>query len=154
MPTVHQSNTAKGLVNPPYPARAGEVVAIRETFEVTTAIGGAAGDIIEMLPIPPGCVPVDAVVHFADLDDATAMIVDIGVMSGAWGDADDTRTCGDELFDGIDTPQAGGVARPTLAKAFTIARSNTHRSIGIKVATAAGTPAAGTVGLTVWFAAG
>jgi hypothetical protein len=155
MATVHQGNAAKGIEPIPYPSNAGEVVAKRYTFAVTAAIAEAAADIIEMAPIPAGCVVADLVLDSDDLDSGTAAIkVDVGVMSGSWGVADNTRTCGAEFFSADTTPQGGGVARPTAKTAFRVARSDSDRSIGIKINTAADTGAAGTIGLTVFLAAG
>jgi len=153
--TIHQSNAAKGTEPIPYPSNAGEVIAKRYTFDVTAAIAGAAGDIIELAPLLEGCIIVDMVLDSDDLDSngAPTMKVDVGVMSGAWGDGG-VRTCGNEFFAASTTPQAGGAARPTAAAAYRVARSDQRRSIGVKINTAAATGAAGTIGLTVLQAAG
>lgn len=154
MPTVHQSDAAKGLVDPPYPCKAGEMISFRQTFAVTAAIAGALADVIEMVPIPPNCRVSDIIIDTDELDDgADAILVDVGVMSGAWGVKDDERTCGDEFLDGSNIAQAGGVARPVLTSAFRVAPTDTARSIGVKIATAANSGAAGTIGITVQYAA-
>lgn len=148
--TIHQSDWAKGVKSGPYPHYAGEVVALRATFPFTAA-QNVLNDIIEMLELPQGCTVVDAVLDIDDLDSGTAIILDIGLMSGVPGDFETARTCADELFDGITTAQAGGVARPTLTKAYRIAPSGNARSIGLKVMTVATGPLAGTIGLTVFY---
>lgn len=148
--TIHQSDWAKGIKSTPYPHNAGQVCVLRATFSVPANI--AEGDIIEMLVLPNGCVPFDAILDSDDLDTGTPAIVwDAGIMSGTVGDADSVRTCGDELFDGVTVSQAGGLVRPTLAKAQRITASGVDRSIGLKLVTDAATAAAGTVGLTVFY---
>jgi len=86
-----------------------------------------------------------------DLDSggSPAILLDVGVMSGKWGENDGGRTCADEFLDGVNTAQAGGVVRPTLKTAFRTSSGAENRSIGVKIATAAATPQAGVLGLTV-----
>ena len=148
---VINTKYAKREIPLPYPKQAGEVVAYRFTYTVPTSI--TEGDIIELAVLPAFCRVVDAIFDSADLDTNVSpeIVWDIGVMSGAVGDTG-TRTCGDELFDGITTSQAGGVVRPTLQKAFQIATSSDHRSIGAKLVTDAATAAAGEIGLTLYIA--
>lgn len=148
--TIHQSDWAKGVKSGPYPSIAGEVVAVRATFPFAAA-QNVVNDIIEMLELPAGCTVLDAILDTDDLDTGTAIVLDVGIMSGAFGDAKSARTCADEIFDGITTGQAGGVVRPTLTKAFRIAPAGVSRGIGVKVMTAAGTVAPGTIGLTVFY---
>jgi hypothetical protein len=147
---VKQSDAAKGLVPIAYPSYAGCAVSQRFSFAVPAG-GLAAGDIIELGCIPPGCRPVDVILDADDLDSngAPTLALDVGLMSGEWGDADDTRTCGAEFFSASNVAQAGGLARPTLKTAVRVAASDKARSIGVKIATAAATAAAGTIGLTV-----
>lgn len=144
-----QNDAAKGIIAAAYGSLAGHVVAQRFTYTVPTDI--AAGDIVEMAPIFAGQRVVDVVLDSDDLDsDGTPAITwDVGIMSGDWGDAG-VRTCGAEFFSGSTVSQAGGVARPTLASAFRTAPTSNHRSIGMKLATAADVAVAGTVGLTVF----
>lgn len=150
--TIHQSDYANGSKSGPYPGFAGAVCAVRATFTVPTTI--VEGDIVELVGLPPGCVPVDAIFDSDDLDSGTPAIVwDIGIMSGEFGDTDPTRSCGDELFDGITTSQAGGLVRPTLADAQRIAASGAARGIGAKLVTDAATAVAGTIGLTLFYVA-
>lgn len=145
---VHQSEAAKGQTPVAYPAYAGHVVAQRYAFTVPANI--VEGDIVEMACIPPGCRVIDVVMDSDDLDTGTpAIIWDVGIMSGDWGVKDNARTCGDEFLDGVTVSQAGGVVRPTLAKAFRTSAAATARSIGAKLVTDAATAAAGTIGLTV-----
>lgn len=151
MPNLYQSDAALGIDPVPYGSFAGGVVAKRYVVAVTAAMVGTINNIIEVAPIPPGHAVIDAILDVDDLDSngAPALVLDVGVMSGDWQENDAARTCGDELFDGITTAQAGGLVRPTLAKALRIATANTARSIGVKMAAAAATGQAGTLGLTL-----
>lgn len=151
--TIHQSDFALLKKAQPYPGEAGVVVAVRGYFTVPTTI--AEGDIVELVGLPPGCDVVDAIFDSDDLDSngAPAIVWDVGVMSGTFGDAESVRTCGDELFDGITTSQAGGVARTTEKDAFRIGSSGSARSIGAKLVTDAATAVAGVIGLTLFYTA-
>lgn len=150
--TVRQNDASMGSLALPYPSMAGQVVAHRFTYTVPTSI--VEGDIIDMAPIPIGCRVVDMILDSQDLDTGTpAILLDVGVMSGAFGETG-ARTCGAEFFSGSTVAQAGGVARPTLRSAFTVAASaSVERSIGVKIATDAATAQAGEIGLTVFYAA-
>lgn len=150
--TMFQGSAAKGITPVSYPAYAGHVVTQRFSMAVPTTV--ANGDILELACIPPGCRPVDLVLDSDDLDTGTpAMTLDVGVMSGEWGDDTAGRTCGKEFFDAATTAQAGGVARPTLAGAYRVAGAAKARSIGVKIVTKAATAAAGEIGLTVSYVA-
>lgn len=152
---IKQNSAAKGTETIAYPSNAGEVIRNRFTFPVVAATAIAANDILEIGCIPSNCEVVDIILDADDVDSGAepAIVVDVGLMSGEWGEADDTRTCGAEFFSASTLLQAGGVARPSLKTAFRIAKSDKHRSIGIKVTTAAATQASGTIGLTVLVAA-
>lgn len=150
-----QSNAAKGIESIPYPSQAGEVVSKRYTVAVgATGAGSALNDIIELAQIPAGCRVVDMILDSTDLDTGGPTItLDVGIMSGDFGVDDAARTCGAEFFAASTVAQAGTAARPTLATAFRTGVTSNHRSIGVKIAAAATTPAAGTIGLTVLVAA-
>lgn len=142
--TILQSLWATSQRNTPYGDCAGDEVC--ELFEY--ALPAAAlniGDIIELGVLPAFHAPSDAILVCDDLDSngTAALVFDVGLMSGDVGDAVSARTCGNELFAASTTGQAGGVARATLASAFTIASTDNHRSIGVKITTAAATQVAG-----------
>lgn len=148
-----QNEAAKGFIAIPEAGSAGEVISKRFTHTFPNTI--AAGDIVEMAPIPAGMRVVDMILDSDSLDSdgsSKTMDVDVGIMSGEWGINDGDRTCGAEFFDGDTTVRAGGTARPSLKTAFRTGVSSNHRSIGIKVATVAAEKAAGEVGLTVFYA--
>jgi hypothetical protein len=137
----------------PYPRESGGVVAVRFSYAVTASIAGTVNDIIELAILPANCRVVDLLLATDDLDTggSPAIVLDVGIMSGAVGDTG-TRTVGAEFFSGATTAQAGGVVRPTLKTAFRVAPTSDHRSIGVKIATAAATGAAGELGLTLYYA--
>lgn len=145
-----QTDYAKGNAVAPTPDEAGDHCSYRAEIDLAAA-QVTNGQIIEMGPLPAGCDFVDAVLDTDDLDSngTPTLTADVGLMSGDFGVVDGARTCGNEIFDGDTKVQSGGVARPSLATAFRVARSDTNRGIGIKLATAAATAAAGKIGLTV-----
>lgn len=128
----------------PYADTSGDDVSQLFEFALpSTAL--AANDIIELGVLPANHSVTDAVLVSDDLDSggAPAIVLDVGIMSGDVGDNVSARTCGNELFSGSNVGQAGGVARATQVSAFTIASANDHRSIGVKVTTAAAAQTAG-----------
>lgn len=123
---------------------AGEEVA--QLFEIALpAAALVANDIIELGVLPAYNSISDAILVCDDLDTggSPALAFDVGIMSGEVGDKDSVRTCGAEIFAASNVGQAGGVARTTLASAFTIAATDKDRSIGVKITTAAATQAVG-----------
>lgn len=152
MPTLIQSDVAKGIEPMPYPSHAGTVVAKRAT--VTSPVTAAANDIFEMVPVPVGFRVVDVILDADDLDTngAPTITLDVGFMSGTPGDNDSARTVGAEFFSASTVAQAGGLVRPTLKTAVRDAPTSAERAIGVKVNAAGTTKAAGTIGLTVLLA--
>ena len=146
---VIQSKFAKGVVGSPYPAFAGHVVAKR--YDYSFSANPTANDIIELAPLPAGARVVDMIFDADDLDtNGTPLIsFDVGIMSGNWGDESQSRTVGAEFFSATTIARTGGAARPTIASAFRSAPAANDRSIGLKIAAAAATFQAGTIGLTV-----
>lgn len=146
---IIQSDAAKGKLNVPYPGYAGQAVKVRYSMPVPTTVDD--GDILELAPIPPNCRVVDIVLDTDDLDShgTPAMSIDVGIMSGEWGNPAQDRTCGDEFIAASTTPRTGGVVRPSTAGAYRTGKSDKARSIGVKIVAKAATAAAGSVGLTV-----
>lgn len=145
-----QTDHAKGTALAPTPDMAGDMVSYRATIALTAA-QLTLGQIIEMGPLPAGCDLVDAILDSDDLDSngAPTITLDCGIMSGAAGVVDAGRTVGTELLAASTVAQAGGLVRPTAKGAARVARSDTDRGIGIKIAAAPATAQAGTVGMTV-----
>lgn len=142
--TILQSPWATGQRTTPYGDCAGDEVSELFAFALPAA-ALAVGDIIELGVLPAFHAPSDAILVCEDLDSggAPALAFDVGIMSGDVGDKVTARTCGSELFAASNVGQAGGVARATQVSAFTIAPTDNHRSIGVKITTAAATQVAG-----------
>lgn len=126
-----QSEWVLGRKQTPTSREAGGVVAQR--FEATIDTDLDVGDIVELAVLPAYHTVVDAILDTDGL--GTGVSVDVGVMSGAVGDPDGTRTCGDELFSAEDA-SAAAVVRASESSAFTIAPADRDRSIGVKVSAA------------------
>jgi len=143
------SKYAKGIEPISYPSLAGDAVAIRFSHQITTA--PAAGDVLELGCIPSNCRVADITVDVDDLDSnaAPAILFDVGIMSGAFGQEDSTRTCGADFFAASKMAQSSGVDRPSLRSAYRTTASNIDRGIGIRFGTPAATFQAGSIGLTV-----
>ena len=125
---------------------AGDTVVNDYFYDLPTA-QNVTGDIIDLGVLPAYHTISDLVFIPDDLDSATAMVVDIGIMSGTPGDTATARTCGAEFFSGSTATQTGAVARPTLPAAFKVIPTEADRSIGVKITTQAGTPVAGRIRL-------
>ena len=153
MPDLIQSKYAKGLMIQPYPRGAGEIVTVRAAVTLLAA-QVAINNVIEMMAMPDNCRLVDMTLIATDLDTnvSPTITLDAGLVSGTFGDDDNTRTCGAEFFDGDTSAQAGGVARMSLATGFNVEPSATTRGIGVKIAAAAATAAGGTITLIAQFA--
>lgn len=119
------------LVATPTPYQAGMLMVA--VFDYTFAEDFETTDKLELGALPAGCKIVDGyAVGGAGI--AATTTFDIGFMSGEVGVDDDTRTVGDQIFDGVDIDQAAvrianvDVLNDADAAA---APSATHRSIGL-----------------------
>lgn len=112
-----------------------ETIAIFGDF--VTVAGLTANDVIEMAILPAGYVPLDAKLVCEDLDTGTTLTLDVGVVSGAAGAADNTRTCGNEAIAASVVGQGGGAAVDNKAAFGLLAVSESDRGIGIKLAASA-----------------
>lgn len=130
-----------------YATYAGEI-SVNDYFVDLTAADQVAGNIIDLGELPAYHTVTDAILIPGTL--GAAITLDVGIMSGTFGTADNTRTMGAEIFAASTAAQAGTVARPTLATAFTILPSERNRSIGVKIVTAPTTPVAGRIRLRVY----
>lgn len=114
---------------------------------IVPSSGLAAGQVIEMLGLAEGLVPVTVRAVVERLDTGAAVTLDCGVLTGAYGDGNDaTRTCGSEAFAGATVGQLGGVQDANKAAIFLLAPSLDIVPIGFKVATA---PAGNIVGARI-----
>lgn len=98
--------------------------------EYVTKTGDVIGDIVEMGAIPRNCVVVDVIVDNGAL--GASATLDVGVLSGEYGDAVLGRTMGNEFVAAGAAATAGVIRRNKVASA--VASSNLDRSWGIKFA--------------------
>lgn len=97
------------------------------TAEYTIKAGDTTGDVIEFHGLPSNCLVTDMTVH----TDGIGAKVDIGLLSGELGQADNARTCGQEFGAGQAT-DAAGVSY--LAKSLIgVGKSDAERPWGVKL---------------------
>jgi hypothetical protein len=142
MPTLRQATQVAN--KDPVPSANG-IEDITLVGDFTVPAGLVINDVVEMVILPAGYVPVDASAYFEDTDSngAPAMTLDLGLISGVAGAADNARTGASEAFAASTVAQAGGVARPTKKDWGLIAPTSADRGIGFKVVAAAATLTAG-----------
>lgn len=140
---LFQSKQVKAGVPALSPTEASCLVAI--VGEFVTAAGLTANDVIEMVAIPAGTVPIDVTVACEDLDSGgtPAIVLDVGVLSGNYGANDAARTCGAEFINDTIIGQTGGMASANVAAGLLLTPTLNDRSIGIKVQTSASVLAPG-----------
>ena len=137
------------------PQSAHDLVSVRGEFSLAAAL--VINDLIEMVVLPAGCVPVDYILDSDDLDTGGPTItLDVDLLAGTVGDTTlaNRTIAGAKIFAASTVAQASaGSVRPTLATAFRIAPDMTvDRSIGILVKAAPTTGAtSGKIGLTVLY---
>lgn len=125
---IKQSDWAYGRRVAAVGDEAGDVICERYSYVITSNL--AAGDIIEMGPLPAFSFPVDAVLVTDELGDST---IDAGIMSGEFGSSDQSRTCGAELF---SAAADASVVRMSLPGVFRLTPVDKDRGIGVKVSAA------------------
>lgn len=125
---LKQSKWAKGLKQVPESGEARGVVVERFEFSVDDDL--SVGDIIELAGLPAYHFPVDAVLDVEALGASTTL--DVGLMSGDYGDNDAARTCSNELF-AAQSSASAAVVRMTKSAGFQLASSSKSRSIGVKL---------------------
>lgn len=134
--------TAGTVVTPSGP----EVVAVRG--EVTLPATNVTGDTCQMVPLPPGCVPVDCILDADDIDSGAASVLTVGVLNTAMTDLETDM----DLIYQTTIGQTGGIARGNIKTLGRVDVDNdTLRYIGIKVATQAGTRVEGVLGVTLLY---
>jgi len=112
----------------------------------TVPAGTIVSDTVELGAIPHGCLVIDAAVY----QDAVGAgcTIDVGVMSGQYGQLNQARTMGSEVYAALAVATAGTSARPTK-NLMAITPAESARGVGLKFLGAA--PTAGkliTVALT------
>lgn len=101
---------------------------VQVVAEYVTKTGDVIGDIVEMGALPRNCVVVDVIVDNGAL--GASATIDVGVLSGEYGDAVAGRTMGNEFIAAGSAATAGVLRRNKVASA--VASSNLDRSWGIK----------------------
>lgn len=152
MAFTNKNDYLTGRKPPVYPGGA-EVVSVRFPLDLTT--GDLALNTIGAVGIlPAGCVPVEVRVDGTDMDTgAAAMVLQVGIWDGASANistaaADGGKNWGSTTAVNTDFDQA--LTRNGNALA-TVQPTSADRLIGVKVTTAPTTPAAGTLGVTVFY---
>lgn len=101
---------------------------VQVVAEYVTKTGDVIGDIVEMGALPRNCVVVDVIVDNGAL--GASATLDVGVLSGEYGDAVAGRTMGNEFIAAGSAATAGVLRRNKVASA--VASSNLDRSWGVK----------------------
>lgn len=145
---LKQSDHAKGVIPTPV-ATACEIVACRATFTLTADL--ALNDIIEMMNLPAGHVPVDIIVDTDALGGTAA--VGVGLLNSGKTDLDTTASGGAAWLTGGSVAAAGGVRADSAglrAMSRCAASHTANRPIGIKITTDS-TATSGAIGLTLLY---
>lgn len=140
---LYQSKQVKAGVPALSPTEASCPVAV--VGEFVTVAGLTANDVIEMVAVPAGTVPIDVTIACEDLDTGgtPAIVLDVGVLSGNYGANDAARTCGTEFINDTIIGQTGGMVSANIAAGLLLTPTLNDRSIGIKVQTSASVLALG-----------
>lgn len=135
---LKQSAWAKGNDQAKRPQTAGAVHVQRFIYNAAIAADALlANDIVEIGELPPFCRIVDAKIYANGT--MTGVTADVGLLSGEYGDLDNARTVGKELFEAADVT---GMVRLVKSDALKIEPVERSRGIGVKVLAAV--PAAAT----------
>jgi len=143
--------SAHALGQIPTPVASGcEVVVCRASFTLTADL--AASDIIQLMDLPAGHVPVDLILDTDDL--GTTGTVSVGLLTSAKDDLDTTASGGAAWLTGGDVNTAATGLRADAAGLRAMSRcaasQNANRPIGIKLATDT-TATSGTIGVTLLY---
>ena len=108
--------------------RAGDAMVMELTYTIKDGETLASTDKVELGLLPAFHHIVNATLVNDALGGTTTL--DVGIMSGSVGEKDDTRTVGNELFDGADVATAAATPM-TSATGFRLESTDNHRSIGM-----------------------
>lgn len=137
---IHTANAATGQQPSITPDAAGEVYAARGSLTLPATL--ALNDIVELVKLPAGCVPVDFIIDTSALA-ASGLAMSVGFTAGT---AAEFRAAG-------AVGNAAGIVRMDSPLAPRIAPTEADRTVGVKVTTAGTTPAAGVFGFTLLYRA-
>lgn len=140
----------------PVPTPAGsEVLSVRFTLALPTA-DLQQNDCGAIGILPAGCVPVDVMVDGTDMDTSTAaMVLQVGILN-ATGDDLSTAAADGGAHWGVTTATNTAFTQrltPNGQALVSVAAAAIDRLVGVKVATAPTTAAAGTLGVTLTYRA-
>lgn len=146
---LNKSAHAKGIV--PTPVAAGcELVVCRAEFVLTADL--ALNDIIQMMDLPAGHVPVDIIVDTDDL--GSTGVVSVGLLNTGKTDIDTAASGGAAWLTSGDVATAAAGIRADSAGLRAMSRcaasGDANRAVGIKIATDT-TATTGTIGLTLLY---
>ena len=148
---LKKSAHALGVI--PTPVAMGcEVVVCRASYTLTADL--AASDIIQLMDLPAGHVPVDLIIDTDDM--GTTGTVTFGVLNSGKTDIDTTSDSGGAAWTtGADVNIAATGLRADAAGLRTMSRvvtKDVNRSLGLKLATDT-TATSGTIGVTLFYRA-
>ena len=117
----------------------GDAMAYLAEFVVPTGL--ANGDIIEMAGLPAGNVPTGMKLACAAMDSngTPTIVFNIGYLSGNYGVADATRTCGAEFVSASVVGKLGGIQNESVATALLATPTLNDRGVGLVLTTGAAT---------------
>lgn len=154
MAFVNKNDYITGRKPVPSPAGA-ELLAVRFTLALGTA-DLALNTIGQVGVLPAGCIPVDVVVDGTDMDTGiAAMVLQVGIWDGSGANLSTAAADGGAhwgVTTAVDTAFSQRLTMNGNAMA-TVAQSSVDRRLGVKVATAPTTAAAGTLGMTLFYRA-
>lgn len=146
---LQKSAHAKGVIPTPV-ANGCEVVVCRASFTLTADL--ASGDIIQLMDLPAGHVPVDLILDTDDL--GTTGTVSVGLLNTGKTDLDTTASGGAAWLTAGDVNTAATGLRADAGGLRAMSRcaadGNANRPIGIKLATDT-TATTGTIGVTLMY---
>ncbi|HEY9208208.1 MAG TPA: hypothetical protein VIP31_04090 [Acidovorax sp.] len=154
MAFVNKNDYITGRKPVPSPAGA-ELLAVRFTLALGTA-DLALNTIGQVGVLPAGCIPVDVVVDGTDMDTSTAaMVLQVGIWDGSGANLSTAAADGGAHWGVTTAVNTAFSQRLTMNgnAMATVAQSSVDRRLGVKVATAPTTAAAGTLGVTLFYRA-
>jgi hypothetical protein len=108
-------------------------------YEFLTTASLAAGDIIDLGPLPANVAPLDVMLVTDDLDTngTPTITLSVGLLNA--GKTDLNGGTNETWITASTVGQAGGIARATTAAVYLLGASTSERRLGIKVVAAAAT---------------
>lgn len=144
---LKKTDHATGVI--PTPVAVGcELVVCRASFTLTADL--AAGDLIQMMDLPAGHVPVDIIL---DNDALAAGTLSVGILNAGKTDLDTTLSGGALWLTGGAVTTANGLrgdAAGLRAMSRVVPNQSANLAIGVKVATDT-SAVSGTIGLTLLY---